>query len=259
MPTIFVTYIDRTLLILSSWPWDWSSSAWAALTFLVLVAAALVAWRQVSEARRLREDQARPFVIIDFHPWSTMIELKIKNVGATLARDVKFEFDPPLTTTHDDTPGRGNLMELNLFKNGIPSLVPGKEITLFFDQFPARIGQGLEMTYDVRISYTDAKGTPYFEPTVLDLSMYLGTGGITRHGIHDVHKRLEELVREVKKWSYSGGGLKVMGAEEIKQHRKELDEWYARDEHPDAEQPALAEADEVEQSEATQRADAGAP
>jgi hypothetical protein len=93
---------------------------------VVIVAAAVVAWRQVKEARRLRdeqrrlrEEQARPFVLIDFHPWSTIIELKITNTGRTLARDVRFAFDPPLTTTHD-TSGRGNLMELNVFKTGIP-------------------------------------------------------------------------------------------------------------------------------------------
>jgi hypothetical protein len=46
-------------------PWDWTSSDWAGLTFLVLVVAAFVAWRQVKEAQRLREEQARPFVVID--------------------------------------------------------------------------------------------------------------------------------------------------------------------------------------------------
>jgi hypothetical protein len=30
------------------------------------VAAAIVAWRQVGEARRLREAQAEPFVVVDF-------------------------------------------------------------------------------------------------------------------------------------------------------------------------------------------------
>lgn len=65
-------------------PWAWTSSDWAGLTFVVLVVAAFVAWRQVKEAQRLREEQARPFVIIDFHPWSTIIELKIKNVGTSL-------------------------------------------------------------------------------------------------------------------------------------------------------------------------------
>jgi hypothetical protein len=60
-------------MLIATWPWDWSSGSWAGLTFLVVVAGAIVATWQVREARRLREDQARPFVIIDFHPWQTII------------------------------------------------------------------------------------------------------------------------------------------------------------------------------------------
>ena len=134
-----------SVVALSVWlsPWEWSASDWAGLTFLAVSGVLLVAWRQVKEAQRLRKEQARPFVVIDFHPWSTIIELKITNIGSTLARNVQFEFEPPLATSHDDTAGRGSLMDLNLFKNGIPSLAPTKEIRLFFDQFPARLAGGL--------------------------------------------------------------------------------------------------------------------
>jgi hypothetical protein len=208
------------MLSLLSWPawlspWDWSSSDWAGLTFLALLVAAFVAWRQVKEAQRLREEQARPFVIVDFDAWRTIIELTIKNIGTTLARDVKFDFVPPLTTTHDETSGRGNLMELNVFKNGIPTLAPGKEITLFFDQFPSRIEQGLTMRYEVQVTYENPVGKAYSEPTVLDLAMYLGTGGISRHGLHDIHKRLKEISDSLKKWT-DHAGLKVLTAEDLR-------------------------------------------
>jgi hypothetical protein len=207
-------------------PWDWSSSDWAGLTFVVIVAAAVVAWRQVKEARRLREEQARPFVLIDFQAWNTIIELTITNIGKTLARDARFAFDPPLTTTYDEAPGRGNLMELNVFKTGIPSLAPGKEIKLFFDQFPARFEKGLPLTYDVKVSYKDPAGKPYSEPTVLDLSMYLGTGGITRHDIHDVHKRLKEIADSMKRWT-DFSGLKVLTRADIERRNEEREAWYA--------------------------------
>jgi hypothetical protein len=209
-------------------PWDWTATDWAGVTCVVLIVAAFVAWRQVKEARKLREEQARPFIVIDFKPWSTIIELTITNYGKTLARDVKFDFVPALATTHDDTPGRGKIMDLNLFKNGIPSLAPSKEIKLFFDQFPARVAAELPMTYDVRISYRDTTDKAYSEVAVLDLSMYVGTGGITRHTIHDVHKRLEELVREVKKWTFFGGGIKTMSRKDIDEYYRELDEHRAR-------------------------------
>lgn len=219
----------NSMLICALWPWQWGASAWSALTFVVLVAAAVVAWRQVKEAQRLREEQARPFVIIDFDPFSTLIELTITNTGTTLARNVQFEFTPPLTTTHDDMPGRGNLMDLNVFKNGIPSLAPGKEIRLFFDQFPARIDQQLTMTYDVQMAYRDPAGRPYSEPTVLDLSMYIGTGGVTRHGLDDIHKQLKVIADNVKQWT-DISGLKVITRADLKQRKVELDAFYAEQE-----------------------------
>jgi hypothetical protein len=80
-------------------PWEWTASDWAGLQFVVLVVAALVAYRQVSEARRLREEQARPFVLIDVVVWNTIAEFTITNSGATIARNVRFEFNPPLKSS----------------------------------------------------------------------------------------------------------------------------------------------------------------
>jgi hypothetical protein len=90
-------------LMLAAWPWHWSASAWSALTFLVLAAAAVFAWFQVREAQRLRKEQTRPFVLVDFDAWSTIVEIRITNIGKTIARDVRFDFDPPLVSTHDNT------------------------------------------------------------------------------------------------------------------------------------------------------------
>jgi len=54
-------------------PWLWTAETWAGWTFIALVAAAVVAWRQLSEAKdqlseakELREATLRPFVILDF-------------------------------------------------------------------------------------------------------------------------------------------------------------------------------------------------
>ena len=201
-------------------PWAWSSSDWQGLTFAAVVVGAFVAWRHVKEARRLREQQARPFVVIDFHPvGGVAIEIRIKNVGTTLARDVQFKFDKPLISAHDP---HGPLTDLNLFKNGIPSLPPGKEIKFFFDSYPSRIENGLPMSYEVHVSYTDPAGKPHGEPTVLDLDMYYGSGGITRHGVHDVHKQLEKIANSLKRWT-DYEGLKVLSRADLKRRRKERD------------------------------------
>ena len=106
---------------------------------MILVAAGAVAWWQASEARKLRVERSRPFVILDVEIHQTIAEFRVTNIGTTLARNVRFEFDPPLKSIHDDDhPDEPPLAELNLFARGIPSLPPGKEIVAIFDYLPAR-------------------------------------------------------------------------------------------------------------------------
>jgi hypothetical protein len=212
--------------MLAAWPWHWSASAWSALTFLVLTAAALFAWFQVREAQRLRKEQARPFVLIDFDAWSTIVEIQIMNIGKTIARDVRFDFDPPLVSTHDHTADdtRPPVGELSLFRGGIPSLAPRKEIKVFFDQFPARVEAKLPLTYRVQVSYRDHAGEEYSEPMVLDLAAYVGTGGVTRYGLHDIYNQVKTIADNVKRWTDSSG-LKVMTRADMKERSAE---WEAR-------------------------------
>jgi hypothetical protein len=193
------------------------------LTFLVLVSAAFFAWRQVKEAQRLREEQARPFVVIDFEPWNPFVDLTITNSGKTLAQDVQFDFKPKLTSVKDKQHAFVPVADLNLFRNGIPSFPPGKRIVLFFDRYPDRIEERLPERYDVVVSYSDESGKRYSEKTVLDLSMYRDIGEITRYGIHDVHSRLKEIEKTLKAWTHPDG-LKVLTPEDRRRYAEKLRE-----------------------------------
>jgi len=193
-------------MLILAWPtWgnplEYTASDWAGLTFVFVALAALVAAWQSWEARRQREGQTRPFVVVDFNSWSTIIDLTIVNIGATQARDVQVTFDPPLTTTHDESTYRGSLMDLSMFKDGMPTLSPRKEMKIFFDQFPARLEAGLPLRYDVTLSYKGTGRKRYTDKTVIDLGMYVGTGGVTRYDIHDVHARLKEISKYLKAMS----------------------------------------------------------
>src|SRR5206468_1381830 len=106
------------------------------------------------------------------HPERTVIELVITNLGSTLARDVRFEFTPPIASTHDGEAARGPVADLRIFRNGIPSLPPGKKVSIFFDRFPPRLEAELPLTYEVRASYHDGDGRRFEENQVLDLEMY---------------------------------------------------------------------------------------
>jgi transglutaminase-like putative cysteine protease len=60
-----------------------------------------------------------------------------------MARDVQFHFDPPARTWKDEHYGQVPVRDTNIFRNGIESFPPGKQITLWFDRYPDRIEQGL--------------------------------------------------------------------------------------------------------------------
>lgn len=188
-----------------------SPSEWTALgtvgTFLVALAAAIIAYRQVQEARRLREDQARPYIVIDVLTAETspiIIELSIRNIGTTAARDVRFEFTPPIASTL-----YADLMEWAIFKEGVGTMPPGREIRALFDSGPDRLEADLPKRYDVMVTYTDLRGRP--QPAlsfVLDIGALYDIDRLHVKGVHDAAKAMEGI-RDILKSSRDGTTLMV--------------------------------------------------
>jgi len=56
--------------------WEYTTADWAGLQFAVLVIAALVALRQVREARAQREQQGRPFVVMTLDVATTVAQVQ---------------------------------------------------------------------------------------------------------------------------------------------------------------------------------------
>jgi hypothetical protein len=113
---------------------NWTEILGAAILaaqLLVLLVAAGVAWYQAKEARRLREDQSRPFVVIDVDFVGTSeLFLFVRNLGTSLARDVRIVIDPPLKSSIEDI----EVAKFKMLSDGITTLAPGKELRTFFDQ-----------------------------------------------------------------------------------------------------------------------------
>jgi hypothetical protein len=141
----------------------------------------------------------RPFVVIDFEVLRGFVQLKIKNFGSTLARNVKFTFDPPLQTTYDADPDKGPLAEAPLFRDGIPSLPPGKEITLMFDFGGERTQQELPDSYIVHLTYRgEPLGREYEDEQVIDIGIYRSRGPIHSSGLHEISEVLGKILKEIE-------------------------------------------------------------
>jgi hypothetical protein len=234
--------------------WEYSTADWAGLQFLVLVLAALVAWRQVREAQRQREDarrqreeQARPFVVMTLEVRNTVAEFRIENVGKTIARNVRFQFTPPIESSWDGDDGHVRLAETNLLRHGIPTLPPGKPVEALFDQLPARVSKDLPDDYEVTVSYEDPLGRTYSEPMTVGYSHLKDVGRLHRHDVHDIHREIRKIARELRRWTYMGNALRVMTGDDVKENHRQREEYFARKEAEAQAEADAAKADEVEQ------------
>jgi hypothetical protein len=200
-------------------PVTWTDIAQVGLVtgqLIVLIVAAIFAWRQVNEARELREEQNRPFVVVDFDvEEGYMIYLEVVNMGTSLARDVRIEIDPALESAIDI-----DLSKLKMLNEGIATLAPGKRYRTFFDMSFRRNEDrpDLPMNYTARVRYTDEKRKrPYDENLNLDLDQYMHINTVTRHGLHDIYGQLEKIRRVFEKWtSGTGSGVLALSPEEAR-------------------------------------------
>lgn len=176
----------------------------------MLAVAAFVAWHQVKEARGLREQQIRPFVVIDFEVEDFLIFLAVSNIGNALARDVRFKIDPAFSTAIENP-----LDEMKLLRDGTSTLAPGKKIRTLFDSALQRKPDDYPDLYRVGVTYSDEQARRRFDETLdLDLGIYWNLSIVTRHGLHDVHERLKDIRNELKKWTSANGGILRLSPDE---------------------------------------------
>jgi hypothetical protein len=198
---------------------DWAAvTAWAAwATVAVYVVLGIFAWIQVLQARRLREEQARPFVIVDFEP-GFLVYLTVENIGRTVARDVSIRFDKPLESTLS---GPREIDESPLLRKPIPTLPPGRKIRVLFDQYAARLEAKLPLTYDVTLRYKGPFGKREWEhPYRLDLGIYLGSQEPPK-GLPELVTEVENIRKELEKWRSGTRGLLVHAIDRRRQQRRE--------------------------------------
>ena len=116
-------------------PREWHAAEWGAFgqvgALVVAIVAGLLVWVQVKHTAQAREDQTRPFVIVDFEFQGWEVLITIRNIGSTPATDVEIKFDQPLKSPLDLEPD-----ELAVFSRGIPMLAPGRAISIPFGNGP---------------------------------------------------------------------------------------------------------------------------
>ncbi|GGK59978.1 hypothetical protein Ppa06_26280 [Planomonospora parontospora subsp. parontospora] len=161
-----------------------------------------VALRQLELEQQVRREQQEPYIVVDIQPSAfvnSVLLIVIENTGPTVARNVRIKFSPEIERFMDtDGFGRFVLAESFLFKNGIPSMPPGRRIELLFDLGFKRLNSDLPKEYTVTVD-CDGPGDRPVETMVykIDLRIYEGTEQLGVRNIHDGVKMLEKVKDEL--------------------------------------------------------------
>jgi hypothetical protein len=206
-----------------------SADEWTAIATWLAVALAtfggFVARGQLVEARGLRIEQAQPYVVVYTEsspagPW--VLDLVVKNFGATAATNVRMEFDPPLQRAAHEG-------EDVILPESIPVLVPQQQWRTLWDTGIARAESDLPDRHVATVRFADSQGREMRSYSfVLDWAPLKVQDVVTVYGSHHAAVALRELSAEAKKWREGPtGGLKVYtrdGDARDKRMREDADE-----------------------------------
>jgi hypothetical protein len=174
---------------------DWLTAIGTDGTGLIAIGAAIAAFRAVRESRNLREDQARPFVVVTLEPSGAsrhFLDLVVRNIGRTVAHNVKFSFDKKLQSTNDKL--GYPIANVKFLRDGITVFAPGAEYRVMFDSMPDRREESANLpdSYTVTVHYKNRNGEDLPpEEYVLDSALSRSAPYAEEHNLHD-------LVNEVK-------------------------------------------------------------
>lgn len=188
---------------------------WVALEAIAVVGTVVYGIKQYLEMRSAREEQERPYVIVDFEVVDWLIDVVVSNIGAGAAKDVTFAFNPELVASDDR-----NLSEsFWLFKEGAGFLAPGKKVSTLFDASNQYFASGKPFLFDVHISYKDIRGKAWGTSMKLDLSMYKGRLFVQRKGVHEIAESMQKLEQRVQSaLAPLGRGILVLTEEDVDKH-----------------------------------------
>lgn len=188
-----------------------SSTAWSGVAALATVSAVLVAiggavlvLRQISQARDLAEDQARPYLVAVMEESEAdrqIIDFVIRNIGQTAAREVTLALDPPYVRS-DELPEPHHFMGARFITGSTGVIPPGGELRTFMDTTrdlvqaknagKGNVAQPLSLT----LTYSDRLGRKIVEEFKLDIWERSGTVRTEVYGLHHIAKSLRAWTKK---------------------------------------------------------------
>ncbi|VVB71706.1 Uncharacterised protein [uncultured archaeon] len=155
--------------------------------------------KMIEEMKEARDQESAPYVVPFININKHMMFFGIKNIGKSVAKDIKIRVKPELMSSIFGD----KIHDLPLIKNGLSSLPPGHELETMFDVSHIYLNRDdFPMSYLVKISYEGGlkKELRDYEQ-VLDLSVYKDLIPDEDMNLKDVVKSVEDLSNYDKKIS----------------------------------------------------------
>jgi hypothetical protein len=116
---------------------------------------------QGREARKARDDQDRPQIIVDAdYTGRFTTNIVVRNIGHGMAKNITFEFSSPIETTSGE-----DITELPYFKHGINFMAPQTDLPSVWDSYQNVVdnlrAKGLTQGITITSRYEDRNGESY--------------------------------------------------------------------------------------------------
>jgi hypothetical protein len=169
-------------------------------SFATLVVAGGILY-QGREARRARNDEDRPQIIVDAdYTGRFTTNIVVRNIGHGVARNITFRFSAPLESTsgHDIT-------ELPYFRNGINFMALQTSLPAVWDSYQNVVknlkDKGLTEGITITSYYEDRQGERYETTWTINPLLLEGSGYSDYKGYEDEVQALQDQARAMEKIS----------------------------------------------------------
>src|SRR4028118_2269043 len=135
---------------------------------------------QGREARRARNDEDRPQIIVDAdYTGRFTTNIVVRNIGNGTAKNITFEFSAPLESTSGY-----DITELPYFKHGINFMAPQTDLPAVWDSYQNVVrnlrDKGLTHGSTTTSSHEDRNGEPYETEWTIN-TLTLARGALLRY------------------------------------------------------------------------------
>jgi hypothetical protein len=151
--------------------------------------------------KETRDQEVAPYVVVyfDVPQGEHIIYMVVKNVGKSVATNVRIEIDPKLIGSREK-----DFSTVSLIRDGIASIPPGYEIRTFVDTGRSMFDEQNKrpLTYRAKVTYFGGlKDIMRTTEQILDLSVYKGLSFVSRRGIHDLAQEVEKISESIERIS----------------------------------------------------------